>query len=279
MPDPVRHGDGRLGRDARAPARGERRRLHALGPDGAQVWLRALGTTRSAAALELWRPQLAGAVVVVGNAPTALFRLLEMIEQGRRPPRGRDRRAGRFHRRRRVEGRAGRASLGARAPHRPRPARRQRDRGRGGQRARPRRGVARDCARTALRRRRRPGRPRALTLKAQRIISAVPTSWPTRRPGTAAASPARIAAPHLRDAPIELAMTYPDHGRGDGPSRRLRGRDLRFYDDWAARLAGACSSAAATSPCCARATRFIYGSYIYLHERLARASHRGRARA
>ena len=32
--------------------------------------------------MELWRPQLAGAVVVVGNAPTALFRLLEMIEAG-----------------------------------------------------------------------------------------------------------------------------------------------------------------------------------------------------
>jgi precorrin-8X/cobalt-precorrin-8 methylmutase len=41
-----------------------------------------LGSTRSAAALELWRPQLAGALVVVGNAPTALFRLLEMIEAG-----------------------------------------------------------------------------------------------------------------------------------------------------------------------------------------------------
>jgi precorrin-8X/cobalt-precorrin-8 methylmutase len=41
-----------------------------------------LGTTRTAAAMELWRPRLAGAVVVVGNAPTALFRLLEMIEAG-----------------------------------------------------------------------------------------------------------------------------------------------------------------------------------------------------
>ncbi|MFN3615764.1 MAG: precorrin-8X methylmutase [Rubrimonas sp.] len=39
-----------------------------------------LGTTRSAAALELWRPHLAGAVVAVGNAPTALFHLLEMLE-------------------------------------------------------------------------------------------------------------------------------------------------------------------------------------------------------
>jgi precorrin-8X/cobalt-precorrin-8 methylmutase len=39
-------------------------------------------TTRSAAALELWRPHLAGAVVAIGNAPTALFRLLEMLDEG-----------------------------------------------------------------------------------------------------------------------------------------------------------------------------------------------------
>ncbi|POR53184.1 precorrin-8X methylmutase [Bosea psychrotolerans] len=41
-----------------------------------------LGTTRSAAAMELWRPQLAGALVVIGNAPTSLFRLLEMLDAG-----------------------------------------------------------------------------------------------------------------------------------------------------------------------------------------------------
>ncbi|MFE6666473.1 precorrin-8X methylmutase [Streptomyces sp. NPDC057697] len=41
-----------------------------------------MGTTRSAAALELWRDRLEGAVVAVGNAPTALFRLLEMVEEG-----------------------------------------------------------------------------------------------------------------------------------------------------------------------------------------------------
>lgn len=40
-----------------------------------------LGTTRSAAALELWRPHLDGAVVAIGNAPTALFRLLEMLRE------------------------------------------------------------------------------------------------------------------------------------------------------------------------------------------------------
>ncbi|MFI1524391.1 precorrin-8X methylmutase [Kitasatospora cineracea] len=43
---------------------------------------RTMGTTRSAAAMELWLPRLEGAVVAVGNAPTSLFRLLEMVEAG-----------------------------------------------------------------------------------------------------------------------------------------------------------------------------------------------------
>ena len=45
-----------------------------------------LGNTRSAAAMELWRPHLAGAVVAVGNAPTSLFRLLEMLDEGAPKP-------------------------------------------------------------------------------------------------------------------------------------------------------------------------------------------------
>ena len=52
-------------RDTRVPALAER-----------------LGTTRSAAALELWSEKLAGSVVAIGNAPTALFRLLELIDAG-----------------------------------------------------------------------------------------------------------------------------------------------------------------------------------------------------
>ena len=50
------------------------------------VLAKKLGTTRSAAAVELWRPKLAGAVVAVGNAPTTLFRLLEILEEGVEPP-------------------------------------------------------------------------------------------------------------------------------------------------------------------------------------------------
>lgn len=43
-------------------------------------------TTRSAAAIEFWRPHLSGAVAVIGNAPTALFRLLELLAEGAETP-------------------------------------------------------------------------------------------------------------------------------------------------------------------------------------------------
>ena len=45
-----------------------------------------LGTTRSAAAVELWHGRLKGAVVVIGNAPTALFHLLELLDEGADKP-------------------------------------------------------------------------------------------------------------------------------------------------------------------------------------------------
>lgn len=45
-----------------------------------------MGTTRTAAAMELWRDRLGGAVVAIGNAPTALFRLLELLDEGVAPP-------------------------------------------------------------------------------------------------------------------------------------------------------------------------------------------------
>jgi precorrin-8X/cobalt-precorrin-8 methylmutase len=47
---------------------------------------RHLGTTRSAAAVELWRDHLPGAVVAIGNAPTALYRLIELLAEGAPPP-------------------------------------------------------------------------------------------------------------------------------------------------------------------------------------------------
>ena len=45
-----------------------------------------IGNTRSAAALELWGPRLGGALVAIGNAPTALFHLLDLLDAGAPPP-------------------------------------------------------------------------------------------------------------------------------------------------------------------------------------------------
>jgi precorrin-8X/cobalt-precorrin-8 methylmutase len=53
-----------------------------LGEPGVAEDAEAMATTRSAAAIDRWRPHLDGAVVAIGNAPTALFRLLELIDQG-----------------------------------------------------------------------------------------------------------------------------------------------------------------------------------------------------
>ena len=67
-----------------------------------------LRNTRTAAALELWRPRLKGSVVVIGNAPTALFRLLELLDEGADLSRRDHRHAGRLRRRGGIEGSADR---------------------------------------------------------------------------------------------------------------------------------------------------------------------------
>ena len=90
-----------------------------------------LGTTRSAAALELWRDRLAGALVAIGNAPTALFHLLDMLDERCAEARGHSRHSGRLRRRGRIQGGAGRRSVRRALSDRARPHRRQRhDRGR-----------------------------------------------------------------------------------------------------------------------------------------------------
>ena len=57
-----------------------------LNDEGMAEAAKKAGTTRSAMAVEAWRPHLGGAVAVIGNAPTALFRLLEIVEEGAPPP-------------------------------------------------------------------------------------------------------------------------------------------------------------------------------------------------
>jgi precorrin-8X/cobalt-precorrin-8 methylmutase len=65
---------------ARLPAGNEV--ICTLGEDVVVDLAAQLRTTRSAAALDLWLPKLEGAVVAIGNAPTALFRLLELLDAG-----------------------------------------------------------------------------------------------------------------------------------------------------------------------------------------------------
>jgi precorrin-8X/cobalt-precorrin-8 methylmutase len=57
-----------------------------LNAPGVSDLAKKLETTRSAAALDLWRDRLGGAVVAIGNAPTALFRLLDLLDAGAPKP-------------------------------------------------------------------------------------------------------------------------------------------------------------------------------------------------
>ena len=65
---------------ARLPAGNEI--VCALDAPGVPELARRIGNTRSAAALDLWADRMGGAVVVIGNAPTALFHLLELLDAG-----------------------------------------------------------------------------------------------------------------------------------------------------------------------------------------------------
>lgn len=67
----------------RLPARNEV--ICTLRDDRVPDMARLMANTRSAAALELWRPHLEGAIVAIGNAPTALFHLLNMLEDPQTP--------------------------------------------------------------------------------------------------------------------------------------------------------------------------------------------------
>jgi len=69
---------------SRLPARNQV--LCSLSDPGVAELAVHLGTTRSAAAVELWDESLGGAVVAIGNAPTALFHLLELLDRGAPPP-------------------------------------------------------------------------------------------------------------------------------------------------------------------------------------------------
>ncbi len=112
-----------------------------------------------------------------------------------------------------------------------------------------------------------PGDPELMTIKAQRRIEqADVVAYAAARHGRSVAR--RIAAPYLRAEQLELAMTYPvtteqtDHPEGyDGALRD-------FYDASAARIAEQLDAGRDVAVLC-EGDPFFYGSYMYLHERLA----------
>ena len=213
-----------------------------------------LGTTRSAAALELWRDRLAGAVVAIGNAPTALFRLLDMLADGGAAARGDHRHAGRLRRRGRIQGRARRQSLRRAVADRARPHGRQRhDRG-GGQRSGEGRSVSTQH-RPSHRRRRRSGRSGAADAEGGRARSARPMWWRiSPSPATRAMRATIVARASATGADRAAAALSRDHrDRQIDDAYRDAIRD--FYDEAAETRRRAPRSRAARSRCSAKATR------------------------
>jgi precorrin-2 C20-methyltransferase/precorrin-3B C17-methyltransferase len=112
-----------------------------------------------------------------------------------------------------------------------------------------------------------PGDPELVTIKAQRVIEAAAViAYPVARHGRSVAR--RIAAPYLRESQVQIALRYPvttektDHPDG------YEGAMREFYDASAAELAAHLDAGRDVAVLC-EGDPFFYGSYIYLHERLA----------
>lgn len=112
-----------------------------------------------------------------------------------------------------------------------------------------------------------PGDPELLTLKAHRLIaSADVIAYPVARHGRSVAR--GIAAEHLRDGVVEVAMRYPVTTEATDHPGGYQGALVDFYDESAAVVAGHLDAGRDVVVLC-EGDPFFYGSYMYLHDRLA----------
>ncbi|MEA2178317.1 MAG: precorrin-2 C20-methyltransferase / precorrin-3B C17-methyltransferase [Solirubrobacteraceae bacterium] len=114
-----------------------------------------------------------------------------------------------------------------------------------------------------------PGDPELVTLKAARIIAAADVvAYPVARRATGRGVARTTAEPHLRDGVIEVALTYPITVEATDHPGGYEAAIAEFYDASAAELAGHLDAGRDVVVLC-EGDPFFYGSYMYLHDRLA----------
>ena len=224
-----------------------------------------LDTTRSAAALDLWLDRLGGSLVAIGNAPTALFRLLELIDQGAPKPAAIIGMPVGFvgaAESKEALARPRRRTL----PHRQGPQGRQRHGGRRRQRA-GQRGRVMSTRGTLYGVGVGPGDPELMSLKAARILKSAPVIAYFAKKGSVG-NARRIVDGQLNPDAELVRLDYPFTTELAETDPCYRDALVAFYDASAATLAAKLDAGQDVAVICA-GDPFFYGSYAHLHERLA----------
>ena len=227
-----------------------------------------LDTTRSAAALELWGERLAGAVVAIGNAPTALFHLLDMLDRGApRPAAILGIPVGFVGAAELKEALAGNAQKIPFLIVRGRSWRQCHDggchqRACAGKRMKAGAPVGRLIGVGVG-----PGDPELITMKAVRLLKTADVIVHFAKNG-AAGNARTIAAGYLRDGVTELALHYPLTTEVDKDCAAYRDAMSTFYNTSAAAVAGHLDAGRTVAVIC-EGDPLFYGSFMHLHVRLS----------